>query len=335
MRVLLVGAGAVGIVLHRALEQQKGSEVTFLLRPGKKRALERTKISDTRSGELRVRERPASVEHGQVRPGYDTVLFCVRADQLGAAIDDVGVVPASARLATITPGPEGLALLRSRYPGHAAVRIAPALMAYPEGDVIVLWQPPILKSPVCHDEGGAEAAAFAEELAAALDAGGVPARARARMIPGVDSATHAMAPLLSAYALANYDGCALGADRVLLALTGDALAEVITLDGAPGIAGAIARRAAGPMVRAALSTAVPRLPSSFRDMWRVHGPKIDRQTTEALKELGQRARSEGRATPALDELLCRMEARPPAAVAAIKPTPPVPSKQAPVAEERE
>jgi ketopantoate reductase len=311
MRVLVVGAGAVGVVLHRALEQQKGNELTFLLRPGRKLGLVRTKILDTRTGELRVRERPSSVELGQKRPGYDTVLFCVRADQLSAAIQDVGELAAGVRVATIAPGPEGLALLRTRYPGHPSVRLGPAFMAYPEGDTVVLWHPPLVKTPVCHEDGGAESAAFAEELAAALDAGGVPARPRDKMLPGVDSATDAMAPLLAAYALAGYDADKLTDDRALLGLASDAIAETLTLAGAPGFAGAIARRATAPVVRVALQQAVPRLPGQIRAMWRTHAPKIDAQTRAALRELAKRAREGGHKGEALDEMVRRLDARVP------------------------
>ena len=314
MRVLLVGAGAVGMVLHRALEQQKGNEVHFLVRPGRKAKLERSKIVDARTGELRVRERPTSVEIGQKLPHFDTVLFCVRADQVAAALDDVGMIPPRTRLATITPGPEGLALLRARHPGHPAVRIAPTFMAYTDGDAVVLWLPPLFKTPVSH-EGDADSAAFATELAAAFDQGGIPSRAREKMIAGMDSGNDAFMPLLAAYALAGYDADVLRADRALLALTGEAIGEALLIGGAPGIAGAIARRAAAPVIRAALLTAAPRLPESFRAMWRTHAPKIEAQTRATIESLSLRAKINGHTSTALVEMLHRLDARAPANVA--------------------
>jgi len=307
MRVLVVGAGAVGVVLYRALEQQKGNECTFLVRKGRKEELERFKLVDARTGEMRDRERPAAVELGQVRPKIDTVLLCVRADQLGAALDDVGALAPGTRLATITPGAQGLALLRTRHPGHPAVRIAPAFMAYPSEDTFVVWFPPLLHSPVSAEDGGPEARAFADELAAALDASGVPARARDRMIRGVDSGTAAMMPLLAAYGLAGFDGEALSRDRALLDLAAEAIADALALHGAPGIAGMIARRAAAPLVRAALVGGAA-LPTRLRAMWRVHGPKIERQTRDAIEQLTRRAREDGRPSAALDEILRRMDA---------------------------
>lgn len=330
MRVLLVGAGAVGIVLHRAIEQQKGNEVTFLLRAGhrKTRGFERTKIADARSGELRVRERPAAVEAGQVKPGFDTLLLCVRADQTAAALDDVGPLPPACRVATVTPGPQGLQLLRARFPGHPAARVAPAFLAYADDDVIQVWQPPLLKTQVCHDDGDAAAASFAEELAAALDQGGVPARARAKMPLGVDGASDMVAPLLSAYALAGYDADGLAADRRLQHLAADAMAEVLSLDGAPGFAAGLVKHTAAPLLRAALASGQGLFPPAFFRMWRAHGPKIDGQTHASMTALVRRAKSAGRTVNALEEMLHRLDARPPATVAAVADTPTAPKETA-------
>ncbi len=304
MRVLLVGAGAVGIVFHRALEQQKGSEATFLMPSGKPRLL-RTKIVDSATNELRVRERPVSIEAGTRLPVVDTVLFCVRAEQLAKALDDVGPLAAGTRLATVTPGIDGLALLRARHPGHPAVRIAPAFMAYFEDDVVNLWHPPLVKTPVL-SEGDAADLAFAEELAQALDAGGVPAQAREKMLAGVDAGGDALSVLLAGYALAKYDANALAADRSLLALVGDAVGEAVTLAGAPGFLGFFARKTAGPLLRAGILSAV-HMPARFSAMWRVHGPKLDAQTRNAIDALVDRAHLLNRAVPALESMKSRLQ----------------------------
>ena len=314
MRVLLVGAGAIGRVLYRALDQTKGNEVTFLVRPGRRAALERLKVVDARSGEIRVRERPAAIELGQARPVVDTVLFCVRGDQLAAALDDVGAVLPGTRLATITPGPDGLTLLRARHAGHPVARVAPAFMAYAEADAIVTWFPPIVKTPVTPDGDEAGSAAFAEELAGALAAGGVPAAARAKMFAGIDAGGDAFMPVLAAYALAGYDAAALARDGALLDLTGGAVGEAMTIGGAPGFAGAMARRAAPPLVRAALAAA-PRMPDTFRAMWRAHAPKIEAQTRAILADLVRR--SGDRPAPSLSELVRRLDARPAPATPAV------------------
>lgn len=303
MRVLLVGAGAVGTVFHRAIEQQKGSEVTFLLSKGKPKLL-RTKIIDAATNELKVRERPASVEAGLRLPLVDTVLFCVRADQLDKAIDDVGPLAPGTRLATITPGTDGLALLRAKRPGHATVRVAPAFMAYFEDDVVHLWHPPFVKTPVL-SEGDAADLAFAQELAQTLDAGGVPAQARERMMSGVDAGSDALNVLLGGYAIAGYDADALAADRDLLSLLGDAVGEAVTLGGAPGVVGFLARKTAGPLLRASILSAT-RLPARFSEMWRVHGPKIDTQTRAAVAALVERAHTLNKSVPALEKMRSRL-----------------------------
>src|SRR5262245_40791134 len=115
MRVLIVGAGAVGVVLGRAIESIKGNEVTFFVRRGKKPP--RIKIVDDKTGELTARERPATVEEGQVLPPVDIVILAVRADQFEAAAEVAARVPGQPRLATATAGLDDLPRLRARFPG--------------------------------------------------------------------------------------------------------------------------------------------------------------------------------------------------------------------------
>ena len=304
MRVLLMGAGSVGLVLGRALEQQKGNDVCFLLRPGRKKAFERYKLLDAKSGELRTRERPTAVELGQVRPAFDTLLLCVRADQIDAALDDVGPLAKDVRIATIAPGTDELPRVQARHPHNIVVRMKPLFMAYPDGDVTVTWFPPLVKSLIIADERS-ESVAFATELAAALEAGGVPARATDRQV-GLDAGNDVMMPVLAAYSIAGYDGDSLRRDRDLLELTGRAVGEALLVDGAPGVAGMLARRAAGPLIKAAVASA-PGLPGTFRTMWRTHVPKIEAQTRGMIDAIISRGAAGNRDTPALTELRRRMD----------------------------
>src|SRR3954471_23295745 len=84
MRVLMVGAGAVGAVLTHALEVTKSNDVTYVVRPG--RQLPKVKLLEARSGTLTIRERPTTVELGAALPVVDTVIFAVRGDQLDEAL---------------------------------------------------------------------------------------------------------------------------------------------------------------------------------------------------------------------------------------------------------
>jgi hypothetical protein len=202
-------------------------------------------------------------------------------------------------------------------------------MAYADGDAIVTWTPPLVKTPITSDGDNKDDVRFAEELAAALVAGGVPARASTHMPTGLDAGSDAFMPLLAAYALSQYDADALVRDRALLSLVGAATGEALTIAGAPGFTGTLARYAFAPVVRAAMIAAAPRLPETFRAMWRTHAPKIERQTHDAIAALSKRAHDSGRPSPSLDELLQRLDAR--AVVESPAPTPPIDATPGPIA----
>jgi NADPH:quinone reductase-like Zn-dependent oxidoreductase len=175
MRILVVGAGAVGVVLTRALEVTKANEVTYLVRAGKKAQLPRVKIVDARSGEIHVREKPAVVEQGQVLPQADTVLFCVRKDQLDEALGVLDALPKDARIVTLTDA-------RARLPGRVVAQVMPVFSCKRDGDVFRLWKPPLAPSLVSweSDERSRE---FAEEIARDLSTGGLRARAVRKLGP--------------------------------------------------------------------------------------------------------------------------------------------------------
>jgi ketopantoate reductase len=302
MRALLVGVGAVGTVVHRALEEQKGNEITFLLRPGAQKPI-RTKILDVRTGALRVRERPMSIESDKVRPIVDAIVLCVRADQLSSALDAIGPVTPETRF--LITSPAELSVIHDRYPGHIAARFVPTFMAYMQDEVAHVWQPPLVKSMVQFDDE--QSRSFAEEVAKALETGGVPARARP-LAQSVDSAGNALNVVLAGYALAQYDADAFANDKRTLGLVGDAISEVLKLDGAPGF-GMFAKAAAAPLLRGMLG-ASGAMPESWRAMWRTHGPKIDGQTRKTIEDILERAKLLNRDVPALAEINTRLQKTP-------------------------
>jgi ketopantoate reductase len=301
MRALMVGAGAVGVVLTRALERTKGNDVTYLVRKGRRAGLVRTRLVDARSGELTVRERPAVVEEGQPLPAVDTVILAVRGDQLDAAIAVAEGLPPSVRVATVTPGFDDLTTLRARLPGRATARIAPVFASWAEGDAWKLWQPPLAKTTVAWGEGGTDAdRAFAEELAAAFTAGGLPSKADAQGTPA--SAIAAGTPLLAAYELAGWDFDALARDRELRDLAARASKEALRAYAAGLLGRAIA--AAAPVGLAMRATTA--IPSEMKAMWRAHGPKIAGQTREMLDAVIARAERDNSPHASLDDLRRRL-----------------------------
>ena len=174
----MVGAGAVGAVLTRALEGNKANEVTYLVRAGRKERLKRVMIVDARSGEIHVREKPTVMEHGQVLPQADTAIFAVRREQLDEALGLLEQLPKDARIVCL----EGAARVRARLPGRVVVQVMPVFSCAREGDTFKLKKPPLVPSLVS-SEGDARARPFAEELAKDLVAGGMRARAVSTLGP--------------------------------------------------------------------------------------------------------------------------------------------------------
>jgi ketopantoate reductase len=178
MRILMVGAGGVGVVLTRALEVSKTNEVTYLVRAGRKAQMPRVKIVDARSGEIHVRERPTVVEHGAVLPQADTVLFAVRREQLDESLSVLDALPKDARVVCL----EGAARVRAKLPERIVAQVMPVFSCKRNGDVFELRKPPLVPSLVSW-EGDARARPFAEELAKDLQAGGLRVRAVSTLGP--------------------------------------------------------------------------------------------------------------------------------------------------------
>jgi len=298
----MVGAGAVGVVLTRALERTKGHDVTFLVRKGRRAGLVRTRVIDAKTGELTVRERPAVVEEGQPLPTVDTLILAVRGDQLDAALAVAEQLPPTVRVATVTPGFDDLATLRARLPGRPTARIVPVFNAWSDGDALKLWLPPLAKTTVSYGEGGTDGdRAFAEELATAFTAGGLPAKATRDEPP--PSAIAAGTPLLAAYELAGWDLDALVRDRELRTLAERASKEALRTYVGGGLLG----RAAAFVTPIGLAIrATNAMPSHLKDMWRAHGPKIAGQTRTMLDAVIARAERDNSPHASLSDLRRRL-----------------------------
>lgn len=87
MRILVLGAGAVGGYFGGRLAQ-KGSDVTFLVRPRRAQTLAREGLRiSSRFGDIRQQVR--CVTQDQVKAEYDVVIFTAKAYDLAAAIDAI------------------------------------------------------------------------------------------------------------------------------------------------------------------------------------------------------------------------------------------------------
>jgi ketopantoate reductase len=296
MRTLVIGAGPVGVLLGRALEAQKGNEVIWLVRKGAK--VERWKIVRARTETMSVRERPVQVEPDQALPAVDVVLIATRAEQLDEALAIVDELPPAVRVATATPGIDDLQKIRARRVGPAC-QILPMFMAWNDADTL-RWMSVSFVPTLVADGGDEGSKPFAEEIAAALDAGGLKSRSIGTPGRAHDAALAAGLPLLGALELAGWDFSRLGANPELRRLAADAAKE-----GLSAIAGALGVLGAQPILSLMLR-ATPRLPADVQAMWRVHGPKIASQTRVLLDGVYARTRAAGGRTTRLGELRERL-----------------------------
>ena len=87
MKILVLGAGGVGGYFGGRLAQ-KGSDVTFLVRPARARELARDGLRiESRFGDWQSQVR--CVTQGEVRPEYDVILFTAKAYDLASAVEAI------------------------------------------------------------------------------------------------------------------------------------------------------------------------------------------------------------------------------------------------------
>jgi ketopantoate reductase len=280
MRVLIVGAGCVGSVLARFLEAVKSNEVTYYVRAGRRAQLPRIKLLDGRSGELHVRERPTLIEPDQRPPAVDTVILAVRGDQLDEAMLVIPRLPPTTRICTVSSGHDDLKRLRERFPDRAVVQLQPMFFAFPDGDAIRWWNPPLARTLVSWENDDA-ARAFADELVHDLVAGGLPTRAVRTIEKTRQALLAAFTPVLAGWELAGWDAAELARNPELRKLLANAIQEALRgLPTSARLFGFVPRFLYQTAMRAA-----PLLPSDTKEMWRVHGPKIASQTRQEIDAL--------------------------------------------------
>lgn len=286
MRLIIIGAGAVGAVLGVNLEHTK-NEIMYLVRKGKKKGLGQLMLVDAATGTTRCRERPPAVEEGDNVPPFEWALLCVRGDQIAEALETLqrhARPDAKVGLAVATLC--DMADLRASWPGGPVFTILPTFSAWSEEpNVWKFFHPPLLKT-IVSGEGDPAADAAATEFAAALNAAKIPALAlpQARrklatiMAPGL--------VLLAGWELSGWDIKALASDGGLRKLTAAAMSEAARAMG-PEAEGPAKLLAYAPAfaVELFLRSAPLLAPENVSAMWRVHGPKVRAQTRDLLDEL--------------------------------------------------
>jgi len=109
MKILVLGAGAVGGYFGGRMAQ-KGSDVTFLVRPARAKALARDGLRIvSRAGDWQGQVR--CVTQDQLRPEYDVVLLTAKAYDLASAVDAIAPAVEGHGRARVLPLLNGLAHL--------------------------------------------------------------------------------------------------------------------------------------------------------------------------------------------------------------------------------
>lgn len=89
MRMLVLGAGAIGGYFGGRLVEANAAEVAFLVRPGRKAQLDRDGLAIESAAAGNFRAPVATVSAETVGPGWDVVLLTAKAYDLDAAIDAI------------------------------------------------------------------------------------------------------------------------------------------------------------------------------------------------------------------------------------------------------
>jgi ketopantoate reductase len=287
MRIAIVGAGAVGVVMGVSLEHGK-HEITYLVRRGRKAGMKQLLLVHASTGATRCRERPIVAELGDKMAPFENALLCVRGDQAREAMEIVNQhLPPTCAVGVAAASDGSLDELRALHPGGPVYTIVPMFSAWSEENSVWRWfLPPLVKTMVS-GEGDAKADAAATELAAALTAVGIPAKAIPSLRKSLATPFAAGLALLAGWELASWDLSSLAGNRDLRKLTGAAMAEAARLAGAEaeGIGAKLLAHAPGSALGLLLA-AMPRLvPKNAHAMWRNHGPKIRTQTRAQLDAL--------------------------------------------------
>lgn len=313
MDIIVVGAGAVGIVVGTLLERA-GHTVSYLddprRHPGRARSrgfeAERDGRPPLRSGS------PRWLPDGSPPPQSDCVLVCVRSEQLAAALAHVAQhLGAERAVAIATYTFEG-----ARNEARKAGLSGPALAFHVSFGAALaandasgsdrtqrVWWYPFTPPSLISAEGEPRHLELARRLARALATAGVPARAVPRVPSAMQLLAHSVLALLPGWELCDWDIARLARDAELRGATADAMHELArTLGPKSGLGRVLARGLPRAFYPLALRVLPVLMGARDREVWRIHGPKIHEQTRFVLEGLLQRARRDGHALPNLSHV---------------------------------
>ena len=108
MKILILGAGGIGGYFGGRLAQAAAADVTFLVRAKRREQIERDGlVIDSPLGNAKVEAK--TVVAGELKPGYDAVIFTCKAYDLDSAMD--AIAPAMDGRCVVVPQLNGIAHL--------------------------------------------------------------------------------------------------------------------------------------------------------------------------------------------------------------------------------
>ncbi len=307
MRVLLVGAGAVGTTYGFHLARG-GAQVSFLVKPRHAEPLGAGVVVHR----LNQRGAPERFDDFEVltdvdeaaRRPWDQVWLCVSStalrtgdwlDRLLAGID--------AALVTLQPGLEDRAHLEARYPAERIVSGMISLVAYqtplPGGSRragVAWWFPPLAPSPFSGDQTVVAA------IVGALRAGGCPAKPARDVAAQVAFGAALMMPIIAGLEVAGWSFAELPRSAAW-GICRQAARET-TAVARPGLRRGLVRLlTASATLRAGLWITARVMPLDLEAYLKYHFVKVGDQTRAALHLYARRARESGLPCEGLESLV--------------------------------
>ncbi len=318
MKILLVGAGAVGISYGYALARG-GASITFFVRPRYRESLDGgVNVYPLRRRGERHAERltgyglVTSPDETRAAGPFDQVWLCVsspalRGDWLGELI---GAAGDDATIVVLQPGSHDVSLVSALAGEARVVSGVITLVAYetplpgeaPHPPGTAVWLPPLTAFPVTGPKTRAAG------VVAAIRRGGWRARWQGlRTRPGGAMASRVLLPHVAAMEGAGWTFAGLkpgGWDRLGARASREAMILIAALrgKGRPMSRALVGRHTVGTFLRLARWKA----PFDFEVYFEKHFTKVRQQTLEALDDWIAEARARGLPCDALAELRARV-----------------------------
>ena len=301
-RLLIVGAGAVGLLLG-CLTAARGHQVSFLLKPD--RVLGEIVIRDLDLTQVHTFEPPNTIVAGDAIDPPDFVIVAVRGEQIDEALTVTRpYLAAHTSVAVVPPLMDDL-LTRVRNSGiaHPAFGMLIGFGVWPVGDELH-WFRFRDGAVLLSCEGESTALAAAEAFEAVLRDAGLRVHTGVVMPPIVHAMVAGEKALLMGWELADWNIDQLIADRDLDSLTAAAITEAV------GIVLATEENAANPILAGmpSLEQRATSMSDNMRAIWRFHGPKISQQIRMMVDALIDKGRQRNAPMFNLQTLRARLDA---------------------------